>query len=54
MTSGLRSYYVVVLPVLLLGSNAKCDVIRRYVQGGEFKSIAVKNWRFFAKGSGYC
>ena len=26
----------------------------RVLQGGEFKSIVVENWRFFANGSGYC
>ena len=24
------------------------------IQGGEFKSIVMENWRFFANGSGYC
>ena len=31
ITSGLRNYFVVVVLVLVNGSNAKCDVIRRIV-----------------------
>ena len=38
----------------LSNSRNLINILVLQIQGGEFKSIVVENWRFFANGSGYC